>query len=104
MVVGLEIEVKRKKIKALHPDPEKQGVNIDMEKYQVMRECILEILESHKEMGFSELMAAVDSTLTGKFEGSTGWYFTTVKLDLEARKIIERIPGSKPQRIRFIQV
>lgn len=32
--------------------------------------------------------------------GSTGWYTTTVKLDLEAKGEIERVPGSTPQRLR----
>jgi hypothetical protein len=32
--------------------------------------------------------------------GSVSWYTTTVKLDLEVRGEIERIEGSKPQRLR----
>jgi len=32
--------------------------------------------------------------------GSAGWYTWTVKLDLKARGFIERVPGSKPQRLR----
>jgi hypothetical protein len=39
--------------------------------------------------------------LMGKLEGSISWYATMVKLDLEARGEIERIPGSSPQRIRL---
>ncbi len=35
--------------------------------------------------------------------GSIGWYTTTVKLDLEARGLIERIEGSKPQRLRRVK-
>ena len=89
------------KIQTLHPDPEKQGVNIDKSKYEIMRLAILEILQSQGEMTFQGLMDAVNEKLTGNFAGSIGWYYTTVKIDLEARREIERIPGSKPQRIRL---
>jgi hypothetical protein len=54
-------------------------------------------------MTFYGLYDAVSEKLEGKFEGSVGWYYTTVKLDLEARKLIERIPGSKPQIIRLVK-
>ncbi len=33
------------------------------------------------------------------FDGSVMWYYTTVKLDLEARGEIRRVPGSRPQLI-----
>lgn len=41
--------------------------------------------------------------MSGNFDGSIGWYYTTIKLDLEARREIERIPGSKPQLIRMVK-
>lgn len=35
------------------------------------------------------------------FEGrSVRWYVTSVKLDLEQKGLLERVPGSRPQRIR----
>lgn len=36
-------------------------------------------------------------------EGSASWYTTVVKLDLDARGLIERIPGQVPQRLRRIK-
>lgn len=33
---------------------------------------------------------------------SVSWYTTTVKLDMEARGLIERIPGSRPQALRIV--
>jgi hypothetical protein len=49
------------------------------------------------------LNKAVSQTLEGKFEGSIGWYYTTVKLDLEARGVIrcERKSGQS-QMIRWV--
>jgi hypothetical protein len=36
-----------------------------------------------------------------EFRGSIGWYTTIVKLDLEARDLIERITDKKPQPLRL---
>jgi len=90
------------KIQTLHPDPSKQGVNIERTKYEAVKTAIVEILKSEGELSFRELMEIVGHKLSGRFEGSIGWYYTTVKLDLEARGIIERVPNRKPQKIRLI--
>jgi hypothetical protein len=89
------------KIMTVHPQG-KQGVNIDRDKYDTVRAAILDILAQRGEMTFRELDAAVDERLAGKFDGAVGWYFTTVKLDMEARGEIERLPGSQPQLLRRI--
>ncbi|MBW3603547.1 MAG: hypothetical protein KY460_01340 [Actinobacteria bacterium] len=34
-------------------------------------------------------------------EASVGWYTTAVKLDLEAREVISRVPGSSPQLLEL---
>jgi len=88
------------KILTLHPQG-KQGVNIDKAKYDIMRNAIVESLGELPESIFTELNDSVGAKLAGSFEGSIGWYFTTVKLDLEARDVIERVPGSRPQRLRL---
>ena len=89
------------KIVTLHPDPEKHGVSISAAKYELVRLAILDTLQQHGEMTFEELAVAVEARLAGKFDGSIRWYYTMVKLDLEARHLIERLPGSRPQRIRL---
>jgi len=88
------------KILTIHPQG-KNGVKIDRNKYNIVRAAILEVLSSVEETTFTALMADVEVPLNGKFDGSIGWYTTTVKLDLETRGEIERVPGSKPQRIRL---
>lgn len=85
---------------AKHPDPAKQGVNISKAKYDAVRTEILAALENGKELTLKELFAAVSKKQKGKFDGSISWYTTVVKLDLEARKVIERVPKSKPIRVR----
>jgi len=53
-----------------------------------------------KELTHSELLDKVNKGLRGKFSGNISWYAETVKLDLEARTIIERT-SSKPQKYRL---
>jgi hypothetical protein len=84
-----------------HPDKTKQGVAISKAKYEAIRAAIVKALRAKGEMTFADLSKAVSKALKGKFEGSIGWYVTTVKLDLEARKVLRRAPGPGPQRIRL---
>lgn len=87
-------------IRTLHPD-KKQGVNISREKYEIICEAILLVLREHKEIPFMKLSRAVEKEVNGNFEGSVTWYVTTVKLDLEARGIVKRVPGSRPQLVKL---
>ena len=89
------------KIMTLHPAG-KQGVNIDKTKYDVIRDATLSQLEQAGELTFTGLTDAVKAQLGNSFDGSVGWYVTTVKLDLEARGLIERIPGRRPQTLRLV--
>ncbi len=88
------------RIMTLHPEG-KQGVNIEKEKYDVVRQAIITALQANQPQTFSGLEQAVSAQLVGNFEGSVSWYFTTVKLDLEARQVVMRVPGTRPQQIRL---
>lgn len=88
------------KILTLHPEG-KQGVNINEAKYEQIKDAILETLAAENELTFTRLGNEVDKRLSKQFKGSISWYYTTVKLDLEAREIISRVKGSKPQKIRL---
>ncbi len=95
----MEIEVYPLKIQLLNPDQAKKGATIDEEKYEVVKQTILDIIDERGKIVFKELMEEVTLRLKPTFEGSPSWYCTAVKLDLEARGVISRIPGSKPQQI-----
>lgn len=81
-----------------HPEG-KRGVSIGKAKYGAIREAIMECLKFN-ELTYTELSKAVEEKLRGRFEGSVRWYVEVVKLDLEARGVIERIPETKPQLYR----
>ena len=87
-------------IRTLHPE-KKQGVNISREKYEIVRKVILSVLRAQKEMSFMKLSRAVEKEVNGSFDGSVMWYVTDVKLDLEARGMIRRVPNSRPQLVRL---
>jgi hypothetical protein len=87
------------RVTTLHPDPAKQGVRISKNKYDQVTLAILFAIRHNPSITFRELTAEVDKKLAGTFDGSIGWYVTTVKLDLEARGVVRRLPGSGPQRL-----
>lgn len=84
-----------------HPQG-KKGVNIDVEKYELIKSTIIACVQNAGEISFSDLTSCVDATLSFSFDGSIAWYVTTVKLDLEARNLLERVPSRRPQHLRLI--
>ncbi len=90
------------KIMTLHPAG-KQGVNIDKGKYDMVRKAIEETLQAQPGITFSGLTDAVGERIGDVFDGSVGWYVVSVKLDLEARGVLERVDGRSPQRLRLVE-
>ena len=88
------------KILTLHPSG-KQGVNILLRRYEVIKEFILSMLKEHSEISFDELTYLAVKELSESFDGKVVWYMVTVKLDLEARKLIERVPRTSPHKLRL---
>jgi Family of unknown function (DUF6958) len=77
----------------------KSGKSIDRDKYETLKGAILSALKG-KELTHPELLDRLNKNLKNKFSGNVSWYGETVKLDLEARKLIERT-ASKPQKYRI---
>jgi hypothetical protein len=86
------------KIPTKHPLG-KSGKNIDREKYNTLKKAILSALRKN-DLTHTELFNRLNKSLKGRFAGNVSWYGETVKLDLEAKKIIERT-ASKPQKYRL---
>lgn len=81
-----------------HPDG-KQGRKIAKGKYDAVKRVMLSVLRS-RALTHTELMRAIGRKLKGEFDGNVNWYGETVKLDLEARRVIERTE-TKPQKYRL---
>ena len=88
------------KILTKHPFG-KSGKNIDKQKYETLKKAMLSALQN-KELTHTELFNQLGKSLKEKFSGNISWYAETVKLDLEARRLIERT-SSKPQGYRLKQ-
>ncbi|MFK7807411.1 MAG: hypothetical protein AB8F74_06355 [Saprospiraceae bacterium] len=88
------------KILTLHPQG-KKGVNILKRRYDLIRSFIIKTIEAHKEISYEDLSDLAVKELTSTFDGKVVWYIVTVKLDLEARGIIERIPKTSPHVLRM---
>lgn len=89
------------KISTLHPEEGKAGFTIDKDKYNVIRDSIIACLMLEGKLDYTDLSNCVHERVGSDFEGSIQWYTEVVKLDLEARKIIERVPNTKPQFYRL---
>ena len=88
--------MKREQIQTLHPQPGKTNKRISLDKYNVIRQNIIMIL-ANAEWTHRELMEKLYENMKDSFDGGVQWYGETVKLDLEARKIIERT-NTKPEK------
>lgn len=88
------------RIMTWHPQG-KDGVNILRRKYDSIRKFILETIKEHGEITYSDMNDLAVDKLTASFDGKVRWYIVTVKLDLEARNVIERIPKTSPHKLRM---
>lgn len=87
----------------LHPEPRKQGAHIEKEKYDLIRNFILESLRKSGTTSANSLGDLIESKLTKTFDGPILWYYTTVKLDMEARREIRRVPNTNPLEIELVK-
>lgn len=86
--------------------PGKGGTRIQRSKYEATKKALLKVIPKHREgILFRDLPRLVGPLLPQEMltaKGSASWLVTVVKLDLEARGLIERVAGSGPQRVRRI--
>lgn len=87
----------------LHPDPEKQGTRMTKATYDAYKAALLKVIPATEEgVEYGSLSKAVVPHLTEELVENTSqaWWVTSVKLDLEARGVIERVPSKGRQRVR----
>lgn len=88
------------RILTLHPKG-KKGVNILRSKYEFIKDFIVQTIQEKGRISFEELSDLAVQKLSDSFDGKVLWYVVTVKLDLEARGLIERIPKTSPHELRM---
>lgn len=88
------------KIMTLHPQG-KVGVNILKRRYDFIKNFIVDTVTESETITFEKLSDKAVEELTSSFDGKVLWYIVTVKLDLEARGVIERIPKTSPHQLRM---
>ncbi len=91
------------KIQLKHPAG-KYAMRIDKDKYDTIKKALLNSLKKKGELTHTEILQAVSEYFRKnkiKFEGSVEWYMESVNLDLEARRINERIPDKSLQKFRL---
>jgi hypothetical protein len=95
------------RIKTRNVNQGADGLRIDKEKYEAFRTAILAVVPKDDDgIPFKDVPREVAKRVPKSMlpaGGSASWYTTVVKLDLEARRIIERVPGSRPQRLRRLR-
>lgn len=91
--------MKAAQIQTLHPIAGKTNKKIALNKYETIRDQLILILQT-SEPTHTELMESLYQRVKDSFVGGVQWYGETVKLDLEARGVIERI-ATKPERYRL---
>lgn len=77
----------------------KRNQPVDRRDYELFKKAILAALR-RAELTHTELLSELTRRLKGKFSGNVGWHLMVVKLDLEARNVIERT-SSSPQKYRL---
>jgi hypothetical protein len=88
-------------IVTLHPDPARQGININKQKYETVRAAILNEIHERGEVALTDLFDTLVFKLGGKFNDAIVWYLIHIKPDLEARGLIEFVPDTNPPRLRL---
>lgn len=91
-------------ILTMRPEPKKQGARIEKAKYDMVRNAILANLRAYGALSFTRLGNLLEEQLLKSFDGPVAWYYTTVKLDMEARGEIRNVANSEPQLIELAQV
>lgn len=84
---------------AMHP--REQGVNILKHRYNLIKTFILAILEEEGPCSYKYLNYRISDKLFGLFEGEVTRYVDMVKIDLEERQTIERVPKTRFHTIRI---
>lgn len=88
------------RIQLKHPQG-KNAVSMDRVKYDSLKKALLHHLMKEGDSSQGEICQTVTKDFKKnktKFEGSIPWHLEWVKLDLEAKGSIARVPKTSPQK------
>ena len=88
----------------LHHPAGKKAVSMDENKYEILKKIILNQLKAQGELSHTEILRVIINDFKKQkttFPGSIEWHMEWVKLDLEANKLIERVPGKTGIKFRL---
>lgn len=91
------------KLQLTHPAG-KKAISMQKVKYKPIMKAILRHLKNNGDSTHTEIWKAIVQDFKKNkidFEGSIQWHMEWVKLDLEARKEIIKIPETIPQKYRL---
>lgn len=86
--------MKELRFQTIHPQKGKKNKSIPADKYETVKKEILEILQ-YLIPTHTELINELHANLKKSFRDNISWYGMTVKLDLEARNIIQELPQNR---------
>lgn len=92
------------KLQLTHPAG-KKAIRMQKVKYEPIMKAILQHLKNNGDSTHIEIWKAIVQDFKKNkidFEGSIQWHMEWVKLDLEARKEIIKIPETIPQKYRLL--
>jgi len=72
-----------------------------VDKYDLLTSEMVQYLTANTDGTFSEISKSIFQSLNDRkiiLNGSLNWYLEWVKLDLEARQVITRVPKTSPQK------
>lgn len=85
------------------PTPGKQPTRIDAWKFRCVRDAIVAVVQQRvRGVRFKDLTSLVAAHLFDEHRANLGsviWYTVSVKLHMETLSELQRVTGSKPQRL-----
>ncbi|HFA49741.1 MAG TPA: hypothetical protein ENJ95_12095 [Bacteroidetes bacterium] len=92
--------MKEDKILTLHPEGQ-PGAMLLLHEYEMAKEAIVEFFLIKPTGTVEEINTSAANKLGGKIKGEINPFLTSVRLDMEARDYIEKVPGSDPTEYRL---
>jgi galactokinase len=89
-------------LQTVHPD-DRVGVKMKRDRYNEIRDFILNALEEEKEITINRLIEKANYLFWNQLKEETGWYIYHVKLDLEAKGLLKTEKCEKKKKTYIVR-